>query len=50
MVLGQRLAFWGGVALVSVLAQFALEAVTSRVPIPGLAQFTAFAHAHPSGA
>lgn len=40
----RRLFFWGAVAGVSVLANFALEAVASRVKSPGLARFTAFTH------
>lgn len=50
MFFGQRVAFWGAVAVVSVVSQFALEAITRKFPTAGLAQFTAYAHAHPSGA
>jgi len=42
--MGRRLSFWLAVAGVSVLANFGLEAVTSRVGSPGLARFTAYAH------
>lgn len=41
---GKRASFWGAVAVVSVLSQFALEAATTRFPHLGLAQFTAYAH------
>lgn len=44
MFLGQKVAFWGGVAVVSLIAQFALEAVNSRFPSVGLSRFTAYAH------
>lgn len=44
MLLGQRAAFWGAVAVVSVLSQFALEAFTQKFPSVGLATFTAYAH------
>lgn len=36
--------FWGGVAAVSILANFGLEVVTERFPQFGLAQFTAYTH------
>lgn len=49
MLFGQRAAFWVAVGVVSVLSQFALEAVTQRVGTPGLAQFTAYAHAKSPG-
>jgi hypothetical protein len=42
--MGRRLSFWLAVAGVSVLANFALEAVTDKAGSPGLARFTAFAH------
>lgn len=41
---GRRLAFWGGVALVSVLANALLEVAADRFPQAGLAQFVAFTH------
>lgn len=44
MLLGQKLSFWGAVAVVSLLAQFGLEAVTHKAGSPGLAKFTAYAH------
>lgn len=40
----RRASFWGAVAVVSVVSQFALEAITTRVPSAGLAKFTEFAH------
>lgn len=42
--MGRRLSFWAAVAGVSVLANFALEAVTEKIHSPGLARFTAYAH------
>lgn len=45
----RRLAFWGAVAGVSILSNFALELVTARVPSLGLARFTAFTHKGPGG-
>jgi hypothetical protein len=47
-MLGRRLTFWGAVAGVSILANFALELITERAAdsgkLPGLARFTAFTH------
>jgi hypothetical protein len=40
----RRLAFIATVAGVSILSQFLLELVAAKVPVPGLAQFTAFTH------
>lgn len=40
----RRLAFWAGVAGVSVLANFAAEVAAARWPQLGLAQFVAFTH------
>ncbi|MFE7413143.1 hypothetical protein [Streptomyces laurentii] len=40
----RRLSFWLAVAGVSILSNFALEAVTERAAVPGLARFTAFTH------
>lgn len=40
----RRPAFWGAVALVSVLANFGLEVLSDRVPQLGLAKFTAYTH------
>lgn len=42
--MGRRLSFWAAVAGVSILSNFALEAVTAGAKIPGLARFTAYAH------
>ena len=42
--MGRRLSFWFAVAGVSVLANFALEALTERASVPGLARFTAYTH------
>lgn len=44
MLFGQKVSFWGAVAVVSLLAQFGLEALTNKVGNPGLAKFTAYAH------
>lgn len=41
---GKRLAFWGGVAMVSILANALLEVAADRFPQSGLAQFVAFTH------
>lgn len=43
-MLGRRLSFWGAVAGVSILANFGLEMLSTRVPQLGLARFTAFTH------
>lgn len=40
----RRVTFWGGVAVVSILANFGLELVTQKYPQIGLAQFTAYTH------
>lgn len=40
----QRLAFWATVAGVSILANFGLELVATKVPALGLKRFTAFTH------
>lgn len=42
--MGRRISFWFAVAGVSVLANFALEAVTNTGASAGLARFTAFTH------
>lgn len=42
--MGRRTRFWFAVAGVSVLSQFALEALAEKVPSPGLARFVAFIH------
>lgn len=41
---GQRVAFWATVAGVSILANFGLELLSTRVPQLGLKRFTAFTH------
>ena len=41
---GRRLAFWGAVAGVSIVSNFALEVLADKVPSLGLARFTAFTH------
>lgn len=46
--MGRRLSFWLAVAGVSILSNFALEAVTAQSGSAGLARFTAFAHRGPS--
>ena len=43
-MLGRRLSFWGAVAGVSILSNFALELIADRYPQLGLARFTAFTH------
>jgi hypothetical protein len=40
----RRLAFWVAVGGVSILAQFALEVVSDRVPQLGLSKFVAYTH------
>ncbi|MFD9053280.1 hypothetical protein [Streptomyces zaomyceticus] len=40
----RRVSFWLAVAGVSILSNFALEAITERAGTPGLARFTAFTH------
>lgn len=40
----RRLSFWLGVAGVSILANFGLELVSTKLPSLGLAQFTSFTH------
>ncbi len=40
----RRVAFWTGVAVVSVLANFAVELVAERSPSPGLKRFAAYTH------
>lgn len=42
--MGRRLSFWLAVAGVSILSNFALEAVADKAGTPGLARFTAFTH------
>ena len=46
----KRFAFWGAVAGVSIISNFALEVVADKVPSLGLARFTAFTHRGPGGA
>lgn len=40
----RHLAFWGAVAGVAVLANFAIEAIANHSGSPGLARFVAYAH------
>jgi hypothetical protein len=40
----RRARFWGGVAGVSILANFGLEVAAARFPQVGLAKLTAFTH------
>lgn len=46
---GRRLGFWVAVGGVSILAQFALEVVSDRVPQLGLRKFVAYTHKGPQG-
>lgn len=46
---GRRLAFWGAVAGVSIISQFALELLADKVPSLGLGRFVAFTHRGPGG-
>ena len=46
---GRRLAFWGGVAGVAVLANFGIEILADKVPSLGLARFVAYTHRGPGG-
>lgn len=41
---GRKIAFWGGVAGVSILANFGIELLAQRVPSLGLQRFVAFTH------
>lgn len=41
---GRKLAFWVGVAGVSVLAQFGMELAARKVPVPGLQRLVSFIH------
>lgn len=41
---GRRLAFWGAVAGVSILAQLGLELAADRLPSLGLNRLTAYTH------
>lgn len=47
---GKRLAFWGAVAGVSIMANFGLELAAHKWPQLGLARFVAFTHRGPGGA
>lgn len=40
----RKASFWAGVALVSVLSNYALTALSNHANIPGLSRFTAYAH------
>lgn len=44
---GQRAAFWVTVGGVAILANFGLELLSRKAPIPGLRQFVAFTHCGP---
>lgn len=43
----RRFAFWLTVAGVAVLANFGLELIAAKAPVPGLQQFVAFTHKGP---
>lgn len=45
----RRAGFWLAVAGVSVLANFGIELLAAKVPVPGLRQFVAFVHCGPGG-
>lgn len=40
----RKASFWGAVALVSVLANYGVTALSNHVKSPGLARFVAYAH------
>jgi len=40
----KRAAFWGGVAIVSVLANFGVELLADKFPNTGLRQLVAYTH------
>lgn len=44
---GRKAGFWVAVGGVAILANFTLELVARKVPIPGLARFAAFTHCGP---
>lgn len=44
---GKRAAFWLAVGGVAVMANFAVELLAQKAPIPGLRQFVAFTHCGP---
>ena len=46
---GKRLAFWGAVAGVSLLAQVGAEILADKVPSLGLSRLVAYAHRGPTG-
>lgn len=48
-MLGRKAGFWLAVAGVSILAQFGLELLAAKVPVPGLRKFTDFVHCGPGG-
>lgn len=41
---GKKLAFWGAVAGVSILANFGLELLAAKWPNAGLGRFVSFTH------
>jgi hypothetical protein len=45
----KKLAFWGTVAGVSILSQFALELAADKAPALGLRRFVAYIHRGPTG-
>jgi hypothetical protein len=40
----KRVAFWGGVAVVSIAANFGVELLAQKFPQSGLQQFVAYTH------
>ncbi len=40
----RRFAFWGGVAIVAVLANFGVELLADKFPSEGLKRFAAYSH------
>jgi hypothetical protein len=48
-MLGKKAAFWIAVGGVSILAQFALELASDRIPQLGLERFTTYVHRGPGG-
>lgn len=44
---GRKAGFWLAVGGVAILANFALELVARKVPVPGLVRFTEFVHSGP---
>ncbi len=46
---GRRIAFWGAVAGVAILANFGVELAACKIPSPGLRRFVSFIHRGPGG-